>query len=127
MRALGTGFSAEVHQGSLAHERVSPDPLRLPTRILEAVTVDCVVSATGWNYLLISSKRPVGVDFWCCDRRMTDNVRRLVGLLIAPLLILVGLWLCLEGLYGKLSDGFWVGPFVAIAGGLWLASDWFEF
>jgi hypothetical protein len=58
---------------------------------------------------------------------MTDNVRRLVGLLIAPLLILVGLWLCLEGLYGKLSDGFWVGPFVAIAGGLWLASDWFDF
>ena len=70
---------------------------------------------------------PLGADFWCCARLMTDNARRLIGLLIAPLLILVGLWLCLEGLYGKLSDGFWVGPFVAIAGGLWLASDWFDF
>jgi hypothetical protein len=59
---------------------------------------------------------------------MTDKVRRLVGLLIAPLLIVVGLWLCAEGvLHGKLSGIFWIGPFVAIAGGLWLASDWFEF
>jgi hypothetical protein len=59
---------------------------------------------------------------------MTDKVRRLVGLLIAPLLIVVGLRLCAEGvLHGKLSGIFWIGPFVAIAGGLWLASDWFEF
>jgi hypothetical protein len=33
------------------------DPARLPTRILQARAVDCVVSATGWNYLLILSKR----------------------------------------------------------------------
>ena len=51
----------------------------------------------------------------------------MAGLLIAPLLIVVGLWLCAEGLYGKLSGIFWVGPFLAFAGGLWLASDWFEF
>jgi hypothetical protein len=59
---------------------------------------------------------------------MTDKARRLAGLLIAPLLIVVGLWLCAEGvLHGKLSDGFWIGPFLAMAGGLWMASDWFEF
>lgn len=59
---------------------------------------------------------------------MTDKARRMVGLLIAPLLIVVGLWLCLEGVvHGKLSGIFWVGPFLAIAGGLWLASDWFDF
>jgi hypothetical protein len=56
-----------------------------------------------------------------------DKSLRMVGLIIAPLLILVGLWLCLEGLHGKLSDAFWIGPFLAMAGGLWLASDWFEF
>jgi hypothetical protein len=36
---------------------------------------------------------------------------------IAPLLVVVGLWLCLEGLQGKLSSIFWVGPFLAFAGG----------
>jgi hypothetical protein len=58
---------------------------------------------------------------------MTDKARRLIGLVIAPLLILIGLWLCLEGVHGKLSEGFWIGPFLAMAGGLWLASDWFDF
>ena len=59
---------------------------------------------------------------------MTDKARRKVGIVIAPLLIVVGLWLCLEGVvHGKLSGGLWVGPFLAIAGGLWLASDWFDF
>ena len=53
----------------------------------------------------------------------------MVGLVIAPLLIVVGLLLCLEGVgHGKLSGGiFWVGPFLAVAGGLWLVSDWFDF
>jgi hypothetical protein len=52
----------------------------------------------------------------------------MLGLLIAPLLIVIGLWLCAEGiLHGKMSGIFWTGPFVAIAGGLWLASDWFDF
>ena len=54
---------------------------------------------------------------------MTDKARRMVGIVIAPLLIVVGLWLCLEGVvHGKLSGGLWVGPFLAVAGGLWLAS-----
>ena len=61
MRALEAGFSAEVHEGSLAHR--DPDPAGLATRILQARAVDCVVSATGWNYLLILSKRPWS-RFW---------------------------------------------------------------
>jgi hypothetical protein len=28
---------------------------------------------------------------------------------------------------GKLDGVFWIGPFLIIAGGLWLASDWFDF
>jgi hypothetical protein len=58
---------------------------------------------------------------------MTDKGRRIVGSLIAPILILVGLWLCIEGVWhGKLGGVFWIGPFLMIAGGLWFASDWFE-
>ena len=39
----------------------------------------------------------------------------MVGLVIAPLLILVGLLLCLEGVRrGKMSEIFWVGPFLAV-------------
>jgi hypothetical protein len=54
---------------------------------------------------------------------MTDKARRMVGLVIAPLLILVGLLLCPERVgHGKMSEIFWVGPFLAVAGGLWLAS-----
>jgi hypothetical protein len=59
---------------------------------------------------------------------MTDKGRRIVSLVIASLLLLVGLWLCVEGVWhGKLSGIFWIGPFLIIAGGLWLSSDWFEF
>ena len=59
---------------------------------------------------------------------MTDRARRLVGLVIGPLLILVGLWTCAEGIWlGKLNGIFWIGPFLAMAGGLWLVSDWFDF
>jgi hypothetical protein len=58
---------------------------------------------------------------------MTGKGRRIVGLLIASLVILVGLWLCVEGVWhGKLSAIFWIGPFLIIAGGLWFASDWFD-
>ena len=58
---------------------------------------------------------PLAANFWCCDRPMTDKARRMVGLVIAPLLMLIGLWLCLEGMWhGKLSGGiFWVGSFGA--------------
>ena len=60
---------------------------------------------------------------------MTDKARRIFGLVIAPLLMLIGLWLCLEGMWhGKLSGGiFWVGSFLALVGGLWLVSDRFDF
>ena len=53
----------------------------------------------------------------------------MVGLVIAPLLILIGLWLCLEGMsHGSLTGGvFWVGSFLALVGGLWLVSDRFDF
>jgi hypothetical protein len=58
---------------------------------------------------------------------MTHKERRIVGLVIASLLILVGLWLCVEGVWhGKLGAIFWIGPFLIIAGGVWLASDWFD-
>jgi hypothetical protein len=44
---------------------------------------------------------------------MTDRARRFFGLAIAPLLIVVGLLLCLEGVWhGKMSEIFWIGPFV---------------
>jgi hypothetical protein len=59
---------------------------------------------------------------------MTDKARRIAGLFIAPVIMLIGLWLCLEGVgHGKLSGIFWIGPFLVTAGGLWFASDWFEF
>jgi hypothetical protein len=56
---------------------------------------------------------------------MTGKGRRIVGLMIASLVILVGLLLCVEGVWlGKLDAIFWTGPFLIIAGGLWFASDW---
>jgi hypothetical protein len=58
---------------------------------------------------------------------MTDKARRIVSLAIASLVILVGVWLCVEGVWeGKLSGIFWIAPFLVIAGGLWFASDWVE-
>jgi len=57
---------------------------------------------------------------------MTDKALRIAGLFVAPAIMLVGLWLCLEGLeHGKLNDIFSIGPFVAVAGALWFVSDWF--
>jgi hypothetical protein len=69
----------------------------------------------------------------CGDRllsycqEMKDKVQRAAGLFIAPLIMLTGLWLCLEGLErGPLHGLFSIGPFVAVAGALWFVSDWFE-
>jgi hypothetical protein len=60
-------------------------------------------------------------------QKMTDKSRRVAGIFIAPLLMLAGLWLCLDGLeHGGLSGIFSIGPFVAVAGALWFVSDWFE-
>jgi hypothetical protein len=42
---------------------------------------------------------------------MTDKALRLAGLFVAPVIMLVGLWLCLEGLeHGKLTGIFSIGP-----------------
>ena len=79
---------------------------------------------------------------------MHDKSQRVAGIFIAPLMMLAGLWLCLEGLehgglsgifmlaglwlclegleHGGLSGIFSIGPFVAVAGAVWFASDWFE-
>jgi hypothetical protein len=54
---------------------------------------------------------------------MTHKAQRIASLFIAPLIMLVGLWLSLEGLeHGKLTGIFSVGPFVAVAGALWFVS-----
>jgi len=58
---------------------------------------------------------------------MHDKSQRVAGIFIAPVMMLAGLWLCLEGLeHGGLSGIFSIGPFVAVAGAVWFASDWFE-
>ncbi len=60
-------------------------------------------------------------------QEMNDKSQRVAGIFIAPLIMLTGLWLCLEGLeHGKLTGIFSIGPFVAVAGALWFVSDWFE-
>jgi hypothetical protein len=60
------------------------------------------------------------------SQEMNDKSQRVAGLFIAPLIMLAGLWLCLEGLeHGKLTGIFSIGPFVAVAGALWFVSDWF--
>ena len=47
---------------------------------------------------------------------MNDKSQRVAGIFIAPLLMLAGLWLCLDGLeHGKLTGIFSIGPFVAVA------------
>jgi hypothetical protein len=57
---------------------------------------------------------------------MNDKSQRVAGMFIAPLIMLAGLWLCLDGLeHGGLSGIFSIGPFVALAGALWFVSDWF--
>jgi uncharacterized membrane protein len=61
------------------------------------------------------------------SQEMSNKVQRVAGIFIAPLIMLAGLWLCLDGLeHGGLSGIFSIGPFVAVAGALWFVSDWFE-
>ena len=78
-------------------------------------------------------KKPATKNLDCGDQllgygqEMNEKAQRVAGLFIAPLIMLIGLWLCLEGLeHGKLSGIFSIGPFVAVAGALWFVSDWFE-
>jgi len=57
---------------------------------------------------------------------LNDKSQRVAGIFIAPLVMLTGLWLCLDGLeHGGLGGIFAIGPFVAVAGALWFVSDWF--
>jgi hypothetical protein len=51
---------------------------------------------------------------------MTDKALHIAGLFVAPAIMLIGLWLCLE--QGNLS----IGPFVAVVGGLWFLSNWLK-
>jgi hypothetical protein len=61
------------------------------------------------------------------SQEMNDKSQRVAGIFIAPLIMLAGLWLCLEGLeHGGLHGFFSIGPFIALAGALWFVSDWFE-
>jgi hypothetical protein len=58
---------------------------------------------------------------------MTGKALHIASLFIAPAMMFIGLWLCLEGLeHGKLSGILSIGPFVAVAGALWFVSDWLE-
>ena len=60
------------------------------------------------------------------SQKMSNKAQRVAGIFIAPLIMLAGLWLCLDGLeHGGLSGIFAIGPFVAVAGALWFVSDWF--
>jgi hypothetical protein len=61
------------------------------------------------------------------SQEMNDKSQRVAGIFIAPLIMLAGLWLCLEGFeHGGLHGFFSIGPFIALAGALWFVSDWFE-
>jgi hypothetical protein len=108
----------EVHQGSLAPQGLSPIPLSYQQEY-----------SKHWLLTVLLGQQ-VGIIL----EGMTDKARRLVGLITAPLLIVLGLWLVIEGVWhGPLSEIFWIGPFLiwigpflVLAGGLWLASDWFD-
>ena len=68
----------------------------------------------------------VAISLLSYSQGMNDKSQRVAGIFIAPLVMLTGLWLCLDGLeHGGLSGIFAIGPFVAVAGALWFVSDWF--
>ena len=77
-------MSAETTRALVAQTVHLPDPVELPTRILQVLAFNCVVPATSVNYSLGDL---LSADFWCCSRLMTDKARRTIGLVIAPLLI----------------------------------------
>jgi hypothetical protein len=77
--------------------------------------------------LLLHRGRPAPLEApFRYSQGMNDKSQRVAGIFIAPLVMLTGLWLCLDGLeHGGLSGIFAIGPFVAVAGALWFVSDWF--
>jgi hypothetical protein len=92
--------------------RSQPVEINLPNR--QSRYWSCYQKADRGDHLLSYSAK------------MSNKVQRLAGIFIAPLIMLAGLWLCLDGLeHGGLSGIFAIGPFVAVAGALWFVSDWF--
>jgi hypothetical protein len=62
-------------------------------------------------------------------------MRKAISTILATALLLGGLWYCYEWFTAVDPEGrgtraagklFWIGPVLAIAGGIWLASDWFD-
>ena len=77
--------------------------------------------------LVLLPERNRGDQLLSYFQEMSNKAQSVAGIFIAPLLMLAGLWLCLDGLeHGGLSGIFAIGPFVAVAGALWFVSDWFE-
>jgi hypothetical protein len=63
------------------------------------------------------------------------GMRKIVSTILATALLLGGLWWTWEWLTARgvegtgprlMKIGFWIGVFPALAGGVWLASDWFD-
>jgi hypothetical protein len=77
--------------------------------------------------LVLVPERNRGDQLLSYFQEMSNKAQRVAGIFIAPLLMLAGLWLRLDGLERGGSSGiFAIGPFVAVAGALWFVSDWFE-
>ena len=55
---------------------------------------------------------------------MTDKALRTAGLFVAPVIMLIGLWLCLEGLeHGKLRELLRASDDAVVSAGAWIASE----
>ena len=57
------------------------------------------------------------------------STRHIIGLILAPLLIAVGLWFYETGFWSDAPGRgivFMTGVSLMMAGGLWLASDWLD-
>jgi hypothetical protein len=58
-------------------------------------------------------------------------MRKTISTILVTVLLLIGLYVCwvwftAPGHVGGGKYVFWLGPFMAIVGGVWLASDWFD-
>jgi hypothetical protein len=127
-------------RGHLRRAELSPVP-RLSQTCSTVRRFDCVVRFTASRNQSLErqshrtdlGKRLATKNLDCGNQllgycqEMNEKAQRIAGLFIAPLIMLIGVWLCLEGLeHGKLRGIFSIGPFVAVAGALWFVSDWFE-
>ena len=89
--------------------------------------VDVLPHGTAVTVLILLPKRRLwrsASEILSGNERQITACRRYIH---SPLIMLAGLWLCLEGLeHGGLHGFFSIGPFIALAGALWFVSDWFE-